>query len=87
MVSEPGHPGQPVYDRWFLLGEKRNQPLALCEVQQYGRDSFDDPDYVSVYGLTPPEWHASGVRILGRSAPRETSSSTSSNNAAHPARL
>jgi hypothetical protein len=68
MVRGPGHPGQPVYDRWFLLGEKRNQPLVLWEVQQYGRDSFGDPDYVSVYGLKPPEWCARGVRILGRTA-------------------
>ena len=68
MVSEPSHPGQQVYDRWFLLGEKRNELLALREVQQYGRDSFGDPDYVSVYGLKPQEWYARGVRILGRTA-------------------
>ena len=40
MVSGPGRPGQPVYDRWLLLGEKRNDLLALWEIQQYGRDSF-----------------------------------------------
>jgi hypothetical protein len=56
------------YDRWFLLGEKRNELLALQEVEQYGRDSFGDPDYVSVYGLAPREWYARGVRILGRTA-------------------
>ena len=54
------------YDRWFLLGEKRNELLALQEVEQYGRDSFGDPDYVSIYGLAPREWYARGVRILGR---------------------
>ena len=68
MMSEPGRPGQRVYDRWFLLGEKRNELLALWEVQQYGRDSFGDPDYVSIYGLKPQEWYARGVRILGRTA-------------------
>jgi hypothetical protein len=26
-----------VYDRWLLLGEKRNQKLRLSEVRQYGR--------------------------------------------------
>ena len=57
-----------MYDRWFLLGEKRNELLALWEVQQYGRDSFGDPDYVSIYGLRPHEWYARGVRILGRTA-------------------
>ena len=56
------------YDRWFLLGEKRNELLALWEVEQYGRDSFGDPDYVSIYGLAPREWYARGVRILGRTA-------------------
>ena len=68
MVNEPGHPGQQVYDRWFLLGEKRNEMLSLQEAQQYGRDSFGDPDYVSVYGLKPHQWYARGVRILGRTA-------------------
>jgi hypothetical protein len=61
-------PGKQVYDRWFLLGEKRSELLALWEVQQYGRDSFGDPDYVSVYGLKPCEWYARGVRIPGRTA-------------------
>ena len=68
MVSEPGQPGRQVYDRWLLLGEKRNEVLGLWEVQQYGRDGFGDPDYVSVYGLKPHEWHERGVRILGRTA-------------------
>src|SRR5215470_17142992 len=68
MASVPGHPGKRAYDRWFLLGEKRNEPLALWEVQQYGRDSFGDPDHVSIYGLKPHEWYARGVRILGRTA-------------------
>lgn len=61
-------PGKQVYDRWFLLGEKRSERLALWEVQQYGRDSFGDPDYVSIYGLKPHEWYARGVRIPGRTA-------------------
>jgi predicted RNA methylase len=68
MVSEAGQPGKQTYDRWFLLGEKRNELLALWEVEQYGRDSFGDPDYVSIYGLAPREWYARGVRILGRTA-------------------
>jgi predicted RNA methylase len=68
MVSEPGHPGRQAYDRWFLLGDKRNEVLALREVQQYGRDSFGDPDHVSIYGLKPHQWYARGVRILGRTA-------------------
>jgi 16S rRNA G966 N2-methylase RsmD len=67
-MSEPGRPGRRVYDRWLLLGEKRNELLALWEVQQYGRDSFGDPDYVSIYGLKPREWYERGVRILGRTA-------------------
>ena len=68
MVSEPGRPGKQAYDRWLLLGEMRNELLTLWQVQQYGRDSFGDPDYVSIYGLKPRQWHARGVRILGRTA-------------------
>jgi hypothetical protein len=68
MASEAGHPRQQVYDRWFLLHDKRNELLARWEVEQYGRDSFGDPDYVSIYGLAPREWYARGVRILGRTA-------------------
>jgi hypothetical protein len=58
MVSEPGRPGKQAYDRWLLLGEMRNELLTLWQVQQYGRDSFGDPDYVSIYGLKP----VSGMR-------------------------
>jgi hypothetical protein len=54
------------YDRAYLLGEKRNDVLALWEVQRYGQDSFGDPEYVSIYGLWPEEWYARGVRLLGR---------------------
>jgi hypothetical protein len=40
------------YNRQLLLREpKRSQVLALQEVQQYGADSFGDPEYVSLYGL------------------------------------
>jgi hypothetical protein len=57
------------YNRQLLLHEpKRSQVLALQEVQQYGADSFGDPEYVSLYGLTPTAWYVRGVRILGRTA-------------------
>jgi hypothetical protein len=45
---------------------KRNQVLDLWEVEQFGRDSFDDPDYLSIYGMKASEWYARGVRLLGR---------------------
>ena len=67
-MSGADHLGRRAYDRWFLLGEKRNEQLSLPEVRQYGLDSFGDPDYVSIYGLKPDEWYARGVRILGRTA-------------------
>jgi hypothetical protein len=58
-----------VHDRAFLLSEgKRNDLLELWEVQQYGRDSFGDPDYVCLYGLRPAAWYERGVRILARTA-------------------
>jgi hypothetical protein len=57
----------PHHDRQYLLGpSKRNTTLELWEVEQYGRDSFDDPDYVSIYGLRPRDWYARGVRLLAR---------------------
>ncbi|MGE4043589.1 MAG: hypothetical protein AB7F35_01955 [Acetobacteraceae bacterium] len=45
---------------------KRNQVVELWEVEKFGRDSFGDPDAVSLYGMTPSQWYARGVRILGR---------------------
>jgi hypothetical protein len=59
--------GIPRYDRDFLLSPaKRNQIVELWEVEKFGRDSFGDPDAVSLYGMTPAQWHARGVRILAR---------------------
>jgi len=57
-----------IYDRQLLLGVKRNALVELREVEQYGIDSYGDPDYVSIYGMRPPEWYAKGVRLLGRTA-------------------
>jgi predicted RNA methylase len=54
------------YDRGLLLGEKRYEVLELSEVARYGRDSFGDPEFVSIYGLKPAEWYARGIRLLGR---------------------
>jgi hypothetical protein len=60
---------QSLHDRELLLaGAKRNAILDLWEVQRYGRDSFGDSDYVSIYGMRPADWHAKGVRVLGRTA-------------------
>jgi hypothetical protein len=54
-------------DRVHLLSEdKRNAVLDLSEVRQYGRDSFNDSDYVCLYGMKPSEWYARGVRTLAR---------------------
>ncbi len=60
---------RPIYDRELLLGgAKRNAVLELWEVQRYGSDSYGDPDYVSIYGMRPADWHGKGVRVLGRTA-------------------
>jgi len=57
------------YDRKLPLSDpKRNEVLQLWEVQRYGRDSYGDADYVSVYGMRPADWYARGVRLLGRTA-------------------
>jgi len=59
----------PTYDRQLLLGgAKRNAVLGLWEVQRYGIDSYGDAEYVSIYGMRPSHWYASGVRLLGRTA-------------------
>jgi 16S rRNA G966 N2-methylase RsmD len=60
---------QPIYDRRLLLsGAKRNAVLEPWEVQRYGIDSYGDADYVSIYGMRPADWHAKGVRLMGRTA-------------------
>ena len=57
------------YDRDFLLSpEKRNQLVELWEVEKYGRDCFNDPNHVHLYGMPPKEWYARGVRIAPISA-------------------
>src|SRR5258708_35850321 len=57
----------PRYDRDFLLSPaKRNQIIELWEVEKFGRDSFGDPNAVALYGMTPAQWYARGVRILAR---------------------
>jgi hypothetical protein len=67
-VDEEPAPRQ-LRDRALLLhGALRNVELGLDDVQQYGSDSFGDPDYVSIYGLRPSEWYGRGVRLLGRTA-------------------
>ena len=59
----------PRYDRDFLLSlAKRNQIVELWEVEKFGRDSFGDSGAVSLYGMTPAQWHGRGVRILARTA-------------------
>ena len=34
-------------------------------MQQYGIDSFSDPDYLQIYGMSPTQWYARGIRLLG----------------------
>ena len=67
IVSSEGQAA--VHDRTLLLhGSKRNEILTLAEVQHYGIDSFADPNYIRLYGMTPAEWYARGIRVLGRTA-------------------
>ncbi len=69
MTLRPEFSQQTVHDRALMLhGPKRNEVLTLEEVQRYGSDSFADPDYVRLYGMTPAQWYARGVRLLGRTA-------------------
>jgi hypothetical protein len=69
MRSQPGPGPASRFDRRLLLfGTRRDQVLQLREVQRYGRDSYGDADYVSIYGMPPAQWYARGVRLLGRTA-------------------
>src|SRR3954453_23878939 len=62
MTETSGPEAERVYDRSFLLSpDKRNQLMELWEVEQYGRDCFSDPNYVSLYGMPPPEWYGRGI--------------------------
>ncbi len=62
-------PESLLHDRALLLhGSKRNELLTLEEVHRYGSDSFSDPDFLRLYGMTPAQWYARGVRLLGRTA-------------------
>ncbi len=68
-MSNTHTPGEStrVYDRAFLLSPaKRNQVMALWEVQRYGLDTFGDPDYTCLYGMPPAEWYRRGIRLLAR---------------------
>jgi hypothetical protein len=69
MRAQPGPGFGSRFDRRLLLfGTRRDQVLQLWEVQRYGRDSYGDADYVSIYGMPPAQWYARGVRLLGRTA-------------------
>jgi hypothetical protein len=69
MDTQDGSSRAQIYDRQFLLSqEKRNQVLELWEVERYGVDSYGHAAYVSVYGMTPAEWYARGIRLLARTA-------------------
>ncbi len=69
MSGSDAPPAEPRHDRSLLLyGAKRNLTLTLREVQRYGIDSFGDADHVRLYGMTPDQWYARGIRLLGRTA-------------------
>ena len=35
-------------------------------IEKIGRDCFNDPDHVHLYGLPPKTWYERGIRILAR---------------------
>src|SRR5262245_37312500 len=58
--------------RGELLGAKRHQVLSLDEITEAGRAFTGDPDGLCYYGLTPSQWHARGIRLLGRTCVEAT---------------
>jgi hypothetical protein len=64
--QEAGGPDQ-LYDRDLVLfGPLRDKILELSQVKAYGAQTFGDPDAISLYGLRPDDWHARGIRLMGR---------------------
>jgi hypothetical protein len=55
-----------------LLGPRRHDVLSLDDIIEVGRVLFGDPDGMACYGLTPSDWHARGVRLLGRTCVEAT---------------
>ena len=72
MNERAGNALSRVYDRALLLhGSKRNEVLSLEEIEQCGRDSFANADYISIYGMprmVPPR-HPSARPYGGRVHP------------------
>jgi hypothetical protein len=67
MMAQSSTQSERKYDRDFLLSpEKRNELLQLSEVEKYGRDCFNDPEHVHLYGMAPKEWYERGARVLAR---------------------
>ena len=62
-----GQDDSTVFDREHVLfGPLREAVLDLDQVRRYGVAMFGDPDAISLYGMTPPEWYERGIRLLGR---------------------
>ena len=62
---------EPVYDRDFVLfGPYRERVLELWQVERYGAEAFGHSDAISLYGMRPADWHARGIRLMGRTAGR-----------------
>jgi hypothetical protein len=60
---------EPVYDRDFVLfGPYRERVLELWQVERYGAEAFGHSDAISLYGMRPADWHARGIRLMGRTA-------------------
>lgn len=54
--------------RAMLLGPKRATVLDADELVEASQGLYGDPDHLRIYGLSPRQFFARGVRILGRTA-------------------
>lgn len=52
--------------REALLATRADEEIALADIRAYGRGFVGDPDYLRLYGMTPDEYTARGVTLLGR---------------------
>lgn len=52
--------------RESLLATRADEELTLADIQDYGSRFVGESDYLRLYGMTPDEYTARGVRLLGR---------------------
>lgn len=61
-------PDQYLSARQKLLDDPRQKPLSFREVRKAGWQLANNPNDLSIYGMSPFTWYALGLRIIPRTA-------------------